>query len=332
MASIQKQPYVSWKGNVWGVINGVPEYKKTVDVAVPSYSRPSVNGASDNAQDYISPFGKARPLKLYRKRLIPQEDSGKSSATIGQVMERPGVTVYLGGTTGQDCAICADASNSVLSIKQYYGFTNDCNRCYKESCGDASGNPFRCTRSTEGHIGYRPVSTILNKEYYASNSSYLRSRSRTYQQNLSVNPANGITYEQDGKLLFPTDAPNGPQVYDTGTCENTTRTCNQTIYKPNNRKFMVQGAVSSSSRIERLKHDTEVSVDNSWRNSSPYMQDGSGETSKKYTATCVNNLPNRPMFDNLRIKSGNPSSCFITPVANLYHQSKTTDIVYSREN
>ena len=328
MTSTNEQPYESWKGNVWGPVNGSADYKKTLDVIVPSYSRPGVNGTSDNSEDYIGPFGKARPLKLYRKRLIPKADSGKSSATIGQVMERPGVTVYLGGPSGQDCAICADASNSVLSIKKYYGFANNCNRCYKESCGDSTGSAFRCMRSSEGNIGYRPASTILNKQYYASNASYLRSRSRTYQQNLSVNPVNGIQYEQNGKLLYPTESEDGPQVYESGSCEN--NICNKMIYKPNNRKFMVQGAVSSSSRIERLKHDTEVTAKNSWRNSSAYSQNGIGETSKQFDANCVINLPNRPMFDNLRIKSGNPSSCFITPVANLYHQSKTTDIVYSR--
>jgi hypothetical protein len=330
MSNTTSQPYVSWKGNVWGLVDGVGQYKKTVSVAVPSYSRPGVNGSSDNAHDYIGPTQKARPLKLYRKRLIPTLDSGRSWATIGQVMERPGVTVYLGGETGQDCSICADASNSVLSIRQYHGYPNWCARCYKESCGDSSTSAFRCERSSEGHMGYRPATTNLSKKYYASNSSYLRSRSKTYQQNQTMNPAAGVVYEENGKLLYPTDATNGPQVYDTGTCENITRTCNQTIYKPSNRKFMVQGAVSSSSRIERLKIDTAKAVDNSWRNSAAYQDHGSGQTSKQYDAPCVTNLQNRPMFDNLRIRQGNPSSCFLTPVADLYHQSMKTTMVYSR--
>ena len=36
----------------------------------------------------------------------------------------------------------------------------------------------------------------------------------------------------------------------------TTRGENITVYKPNNKKFQVQGAVSSGSRLERLKLDT----------------------------------------------------------------------------
>ena len=43
----------------------------------------------------------------------------------------------------------------------------------------------------------------------------------------------------------------------TGNCSDN---CNdKTIWKPNNDKFKVQGAVSSSSRLDRLKYDTIVS-------------------------------------------------------------------------
>ena len=46
--------------------------------------------------------------------------------------------------------------------------------------------------------------------------------------------------------------------YSKGSCCN----CSKTIYKPNNRKYGVQGAVSSSSRLDRLKLDT-IRVSNS---------------------------------------------------------------------
>jgi len=42
--------------------------------------------------------------------------------------------------------------------------------------------------------------------------------------------------------------------YSGGSCTNARP--NTTIYKPNNKKFKVQGAVSSGSRLERLKLDT----------------------------------------------------------------------------
>ena len=66
-------------------------------------------------------------------------------------------------------------------------------------------------------------------------------------------------------LIFPNIPPpgfititvNSPSVIDfsEGQC-TTTRGENITVYKPNNKKFQVQGAVSSGSRLERLKLDT----------------------------------------------------------------------------
>ena len=43
----------------------------------------------------------------------------------------------------------------------------------------------------------------------------------------------------------------------TGDCGDTCN--NKTTWKPNNDKFKVQGAVSSSSRLDRLKYDTIIS-------------------------------------------------------------------------
>mgnify|MGYP004138231953 FL=1 len=61
----------------------------------------------------------------------------------------------------------------------------------------------------------------------------------------------------DGGGGFITITVNSPNVIDfsEGQC-TTTRGENITVYKPNNKKFQVQGAVSSGSRLERLKLDT----------------------------------------------------------------------------
>merc|ERR1711991_1058157 len=40
----------------------------------------------------------------------------------------------------------------------------------------------------------------------------------------------------------------------------------RTIYKPNNKKFQVQGAVSSSSRLDRLKLDTITGANSKCKN------------------------------------------------------------------
>jgi hypothetical protein len=74
---------------------------------------------------------------------------------------------------------------------------------------------------------------------------------------------NADYYYADGQLKWPTDSPTGPQVYATTDQYNpqSTRTCNgrkagTTIFKPNNRQYACQGAVDSSTRLDRLKQTT----------------------------------------------------------------------------
>lgn len=69
----------------------------------------------------------------------------------------------------------------------------------------------------------KSANTNVSKKYYQNSSSYLKSRRKTYVQN-------------NGK--------------------GDTQCCNTTVYKPNNPKHSQEGAVSSGSRLERLKLDT----------------------------------------------------------------------------
>ena len=133
----------------------------------------------------------------------------------------------------------------------------------------------------------RRATTVLSKNYYTDTKGYLKSRCISYNQKLSTNPMPGVTYvnqQYPYNALYPTDANNGPQVRATQNCLtncnscpnctnatcnlagtgckdfascvacNSTRQClstpSPTIYKPNNSQFAVQGAVSSSTRIE----------------------------------------------------------------------------------
>ena len=138
----------------------------------------------------------------------------------------------------------------------------------------------------------RRATTVLSKKYYTDTKAYLKSRCITYDQKLSVNPVPGIQYvSADGLPLYPTDTLNGPQVRATQNCFSKCKTCTGcptcttcdvscstcksaaactncntnntcvtkpsiTIYKPNNQQFSVQGAVSSSARLDRLKYNT----------------------------------------------------------------------------
>jgi hypothetical protein len=138
----------------------------------------------------------------------------------------------------------------------------------------------------------KPATTVLSKKYYTDTRSYLKSRCVTYDQKLSTNPVPGVEYfSADGQPLYPDDSLLGPQVRATQNCFKNCNICSKcsvcptcniagtvcsnvssclnfgnnttcyttpsiTIYKPNNRQFAVQGAVSSGARIDRLKYNT----------------------------------------------------------------------------
>jgi len=117
---------------------------------------------------------------------------------------------------------------------------------------------------------------MQSQSYYTSITQYLESRCRTYAQRESTiklpddtyypNPTNNIPFT----FLYPNDNPRGPQVYEPKNCANPKIYNNNalntppnnycsTIYKPNNPQFARQGAVSGSTRLQKLKSDTITS-------------------------------------------------------------------------
>ena len=115
----------------------------------------------------------------------------------------------------------------------------------------------------------------LSQAYYETTSGYLQSRCRTAAQRLSTTKkADGVYYSSvknvPFEFLYPTNEPNGPQVYQSKNCSNpktyNNNALNQpansycsTVYKPNNTQFACQGAVSGSTRLQKLKADTITS-------------------------------------------------------------------------
>ena len=77
--------------------------------------------------------------------------------------------------------------------------------------------------------------TTPDTSYNYTSHQYLRRRCKSFVTNNS-------TLEYDGTSLARSPCCN--------------ETCSTITYKPNNEPFMVQGAVESSSRLERLKYDT----------------------------------------------------------------------------
>jgi len=267
----------------------VPHYATKVDTAnssVPGLHRPNTNGipSNINQRDFEGPEFKARPIKHWRRQHIPttvantQEaasnaSSGRRTATVGLLIDRPGAVSYLGFNS--DCK-CVEPGGNSYTISEQFGDNKKASGTVIENQGFISigqgddayeintgiyATKRICCNPQNNVI--RSASTLLSRAYYSDTTGYLKSRCKTYQQNASINRAANIQYTgADSELLWPTSSATGPQVYrtsDTYQPRVNPYTCNNTggastvIFKPNNRQYSIQGAVDSSTRIEKLK-------------------------------------------------------------------------------
>ena len=236
---------------------------------------------------------KPRPIKHWRRQLRPSSfgghvSSGTRVATI-QLASTPGGEIY---RANNDC-MCADANENggnAYTISQK--FTKQGSDSLSSSTinsgtiiendgyvqvGNTSEPPgtdqnyqiltgiynTKCISCTPEARVIKPASTLLSRAYYTTHQAYMKSRTNTYEQKLLTIPINDAGfnyYNTNGQLNWPSDSATGSQVYATTDPYNpqSTRGCNgrkcgTTIFKPNNRQYACQGAVDSSTRIDRLK-------------------------------------------------------------------------------
>ena len=79
--------------------------------------------------------------------------------------------------------------------------------------------------------------------------------------------------------------------------------------------------------MELLKLNAKNKEEKAWRETQAYQQ-GIGMQNKRFLAPCVSNLVNKPKFDMMSVKTGNPSSCFLTQVADMQRQPLTRGRVF----
>lgn len=269
----------------------VKEGEISTNSIVPNYARPL-----DKMVRYqTGPILKPRPLKQWRKQLNSINISNYRRAGVGIPTDIPHGSTYLGeDVNNTNCSYCIskDSSASSTGIKEKIVRFNDTN--FKMFSGQSGYNcvtnkPYCVACNPETQI-IKPASTLVSKTYYSDTKGYMKSRSMTYNQNLSTLPKIGVTYvSTDGAPLYPTDSPNGPQTRVTGVCIqgcSCSKNCNNkataneciqcvsteicpsgqytNIYKPSNSEFAVQGPVSSSTHMLKLNYDTVTRNANSF--------------------------------------------------------------------
>ena len=246
MSNTTNQPYITWKGTSTNAITS-------------TFSHPLAQGQS-NLSNYTSAERKARPLKHWRKQLNPNTRTTRRNVSIDQI-NKPGGFIYL-GVSSTDCPTCNDSSNNTSTFKINIPSSKNNNyTVHKTIYTDTSNNIYgKCINYHQDLVVIKSAQTNISNKYFSSTKSYLQSRCKTYQQKLSINKKDGVTYlDANGNLLHPSDSPTGPQVFNTSNCplNCSTETDNvTTIYKKSNRNFSVDGAVSSSTRLAKLKYDT----------------------------------------------------------------------------
>jgi len=281
----------------------VPHYAFKVATAnsiVPGLHRPNTNGVSSNIHqhDFEGPKSKARPIKHWRRQLVPTSvnvtgsssapsgpsqpigSAGQRNVTIGLLMDQPGAVSYVGD---KSCKCVQQPGNS-YTISEHFNanpkYTLETiienkgvidNGDYEINTGIYNTRYICCT--PQNNI-IKSATSLISRAYYSDTFGYLKSRCKTYQQNASINRTSGVTYlGPDGQHIWATSSANGSQVYQTNDIYKprvNPHACggsgaSTVIFKPNNYQFSVQGAVDSSTRIEKLKLNTITTNANSLR-------------------------------------------------------------------
>ena len=207
----------------------------------------------------------SRPIKQWRKQLIPVEVSGKSNSSM-PIHDRPGSNNIIQNECcknitqdGKSNIIYHQIEKKVFSDDKYLSSLRGKERrniC--ETCNDD------ISINTDG------IKDVKLQKYNFDTKSYLRSRNKSFASNQNGAMKPGITYSNhNGCCNYPipysNDNVNGTQIrvsfvypsisndLPSGECVNKPV---DIVVKPNNQQFFQQGAVSSSSRIHRIKYNT----------------------------------------------------------------------------
>jgi hypothetical protein len=280
MMNLLRQPYVSWKG-------------PSTNSAVPNYSRP-LDG-SEKVPSGTSFAARPIKHWRKQLNTVHNSSRGRAGVGMPMDLPGGSVYLgnTAANTACVTCVTNLDGNETTGLIENIVKYDNtNFLSSPEDAIYDCVNNKPACVACNPVNNIIKPATTILSKKYYTDTKGYLKSRCISYNQKLSVNPMPGVQYFNDeGQPLYPTNEPNGPQVRSTQNCLTNCNSCpscttnsgcnhagsvcanvadcmncndsrkcestpSQTIYKPNNRQFAVQGSVSSSARLDRLKYNT----------------------------------------------------------------------------
>lgn len=368
-ASGNMQPYRSWKGK--STRASIPANSRPF--------MNSVAGAGANEDACIeTPILGAQPTtgsggvrgpnpqKTWRKQLMPRKVEGISAASYSIQSDMPGANVHLGVDENGNLACCNDSGvnnavnkyipnkntdshdtqDTLKTIENYIAkYGNICGPPSRKPCCNPEANRIRSGMTTV------PINSVyvtnkstqftqkIDKSYSFSTKEYLRSKNKTYKQNLSGAKIENTVYSI-GKDCCATPVPYGVL---TDSKQTTNDNMNReylngeccvvgspapVIVKPNNQQYFQQGAVDSSSRIARLKYNTVNKNAESFRK---HFGD-EAVTAAQYTASgntpfFIKSITQQPQCPRPAYRPDAFTVCSVTNPAETYRQNKTTQVV-----
>lgn len=245
--------------------------------AIPTNSRPFSNKDPNLGSVGRAAF-KPNPIKHWRKQLKPYYATKSKQVSFTNV-DAPTSTNYI--TTGEvDCA-----QSNIQLLKENIHMLNHCYGFRLDENGQ-----YQCIGGSN-HIR-RSANTNVKRNYHQNYSSYLQSKCKTYDRNLQL----GTKIDD--------------VTFNAVNCTNLDgSTCNKNIiYKPNNKVFKTQGAVSASSTTLHKKNIALTNNEASLRSAygkAPVFKRGykSGENSTGYEIYYVKGDTSNPNQCNQTFKS-----------------------------
>ena len=369
-ASGNMQPYRSWKGkstrasipaNSRPFMNSVAGTGANEDACV---EQPVLGAQPTTGSGGVRG---PNPIKHWRKQLNPRKVDGISAASYSIQSDMPGANVHLGVDKDGNPIKCCFEENPNNAVSEYIPNKNtdshdtqdtlktieDYIAQHGNKCGPPSRKPCCNPESNRIRSGMTtvPINSVyitdpktnkthkIEKSYSFSTKEYLRSKNKTYKQNLSGAKIENTVYSI-GKDCCATPVPYGVltdskqttndnmnREYLNGEC-CVVGSPSPVIVKPNNQQYFQQGAVDSSSRLARLKYNTINKNAQSFRK--PFGDEA--VSAAQYTASgntpfFIKSITQQPQCPRPAYRPDAFTVCSVTNPAETYRQNKTTQVV-----
>ena len=182
----------------------------------------------------------ANPLKHYRKQYVLENNYSFSNNSYIGILDKPGSYIV----SDKSC----DSNNNTNMYVHILGLNDECSVLETDKIYDSSLNRTICIASNPQSMVIKRANTKLDNNYCTSQKEYIYKKCKTFEQNLPSN-------------ININDISNG--TFTSDKCFNDSNKC-RTTFNPSNRRYQVQGPVTSSSRIASLKYGC-----NNWNNNGP---------------------------------------------------------------